>query len=278
MVEPESIGTKDRTPLYAYWILVIGFLCLFVSSGAHYYSFGLFVKPFQDEFLWSRAEIMAASTLSTLAHAVGSLTAGKLLEYFGSKKIIAVGALIATVLMFLVSRMVSLWQFYLFYGLSGFAVASIGFVPVSHLIFAWFKRRRGMAIGLAGMGMGIGGFALPLLVGSYLIPAYGWRNAFIVLAVIPSVLIVPLTLLTVKEPSRDTLLSSGGKNNSHGTPPKIAIPVEDGMSFKASLKTPAFWLIGLTGAAFSFCNSAAGNSSTAVTFLRLARLDSWVRV
>ena len=244
---------EERTGFYPYWILVIAFLCLFVSSGCHYYSFGLFVKPLQETFDWSRAEIMTASTLSTFAHAAGSLLAGKLLEYTSSKKIIVTGAVITTVLMTFTSRMTSLWQFYLFYGLSGFTVASIGFVPASRLVFEWFKTRRGMAIGIAGMGMGVGGFALPLLTGRLFIPAYGWRNTFVILGVIASVLIVPLTLFTVKDKTDNGF--SSRENSSHGAHKPVGA-LEEGIPFKAALKTPTFWLIGLTGAAFSFCNSA----------------------
>jgi sugar phosphate permease len=220
-------------------------------SGCNFYSFGLFVKPFQDDFGWSRADIMYGSTISTIINALTGLLVGKVLERWSPKRVLIAGALVSTISFVLMSTMQKLWQFYIFYGLSGFGFAGIGFIPVSAVILNWFKRRRGLAIGLAGVGIGVGGFFIPLLAG-FLILNFTWRVAFLVLGIIISVVSVPLVLFVMRvKPEEMGLYADGAENPPEevrfGTVYQTAL---EGLLFKEALKTPTFWLIAITGLIF----------------------------
>src|SRR6185437_15822093 len=104
----------------------------------------------------------------------------------------------------------SLWQLYLFFSVLGIAMAS-GPAPVPYgtVISHWFDRRRGLAMALAMMGIGIGSIVVPMLV-ERLIAAYGWRIAFMVFGV--AVLLVPLPTIAAwleDDPSRRGLHPDG---------------------------------------------------------------------
>ncbi len=254
MADTTIVLPKKHKFFYGYYILAVTFICLTIMSGCNVYSFGLFLKPLQETFGWNRADIMWASTISTMMSALSSILIGRILNRYGSKRIIVAGALITTLSLVLISLMRQLWHFYLFYGISGIGFASIGFIPVSAVILNWFKKRRGTAVGLAGVGFGAGGFIMPLFVGGYLIPHFGWRVAYRVLGLLVSTIIIPLVTIVVKaRPEELGLQPDGGEippeEVATKAPPRK--PEED-LSLKEALKTRNFWLIALTGMAFGF--------------------------
>jgi sugar phosphate permease len=251
-----AIRAKSRV-FYGWWVLLAGFCCLMIYSGCSVYSFGLYVTQLQKTFGWNRMDIMMANTISTLVLGFASLFVGKLLDRLGARKILFVGALITTMGYALISTTNELWQFYLFYAICGIGFAGTGFVPVSALTLAWFKKRRGMAIGLTGVGIGAGGSIMPLLLGGYVIPTFGWRTGFIVSAVLVSAIVLPLVLFVIKEKPADIGLQPDGATDSPAeAASKAKTAAGDGLTLKESLSTPAFWLICLTGLAFGFTSNS----------------------
>lgn len=114
---------------------------------------------------------------------------------------IATGALVGAIGYILASLVNELWQFYGSFIINGLAMAGVGPVPTTAVISNWFKKRRGMAIGIMSAGIGAGGLVLAPLLGGYLIPNFGWRMAYLALALFLAALI-PLALLVIKtEPS-----------------------------------------------------------------------------
>ena len=252
----EEARVKSRF-FYGYMILATGFLCMMIMSGCNVYSFGLYVKELEGEFGWNREGIMLASTISTLIHATSSLGVGRIIARTGSKKMMIVGALLGSLSFALVAYMKELWQFYLFYGLSGIGFAGMGFIPISALTLAWFRKRRGMAVGITGVGIGVGGFIMPLLLGSYIIPTFGWRMGFLVSAILVSVVVVPLALFVIREkPEEMGLQPDGDTDSPEEVAAKAARASTDGISLKEAVKTPAFWLISLTGLAFGYTSQS----------------------
>lgn len=55
-------------------------------------------------------------------------------------------------------------------------------LPSSALISRWFKKRRGLGLGISVAGSSLGGFVAPPIV-AYLLVAYGWRTTFLVVGV-----------------------------------------------------------------------------------------------
>lgn len=244
---------KLRNVFYGYRIIAVAFIVLFISSGIGLYSFGLFVKPLQESFGWSRAGIMTANTISTIIRGIGGVLAGRLIDRFGPKRVMVIGSIAVGLSLGLVSTISSLWQFYVYYGLAGIGFAGMGFIPVIGLIFRWFRKRRGMAIGLCGVGTGVGSFVLAPLVGGYIIPFLGWRIAFIILGLLPIIIVIPLVLLVVKNgPEVMGLQPDGADSASTETGSDSGRKPTGGLSLGQALKTPAFWLITISGAAFGF--------------------------
>lgn len=257
MVETKSITRKKARIFYGYWIVAVAFLCLFITAGCGFYGFNLFVIPLQKAFGWSRAEIMMATTIWTLTQGVFAPWVGRMIDRHDPRRIIIIGALLSSLALTLLTMTNELWQFYLFYGLYGCGFAATNVLPVSAIIFNWFKRKRGLAIGIAGTGVGAGGFVFSLLIGGYLIPALGWRKTFPILGLIMTA-VIPLMLLVVKTRPEDIGLQPDGdeaplEDVAHRSSRKTP---EDSLSMGQTFKTWNFWLISFAATTFGFSTMA----------------------
>ena len=238
---------------YGYWIIAVAFVGFFISSGCRNYSFGLFVRPLQEEFGWTRAGIMTANMISSLVRGIGVILIGRMIDRFGPKQIMVVGSVVVGLGLGLVSTMNNLWQFYIYYGLAGIGFGGMGFIPVTGLLFKWFRKRRGMAIGVSGVGIGVGSFVMAPLLGGFIIPHFGWRAAFLILGLVPIIVFIPLVLLLVKEsPEVIGLQPDGIKKTSAEDTSVSNRGYRSGLSLRQALKTSAFWLMAIPGATFSF--------------------------
>lgn len=199
---------------YGYLVLAVCFLCQVMGSGFVMYAFSVYVKPISGEFGWSRAEIMGASTTMGLVMGFLAPFVGRLIQTFGAKKMIAIGALITGVGFLLLSLTKNMWQYYVSYAVVGMGSAVGGIVPTSLVVANWFKRRRGFAIGLLGTGIGLGGFSGPLLIGAYLIPHFSWQTSYVVSGVVTALVIIPLSLLIIETKPEDMGLLPDGEGVS----------------------------------------------------------------
>ena len=101
---------------------------------------------------------MVALTILLLVMGMTGPFAGRLIDRYETRKIIATGAFIAGLGFISLSLMNSLCHFYLSYATIGIGLAAVGYVPSSTVVSNWFKKRRGTAIGIMSTGVGAGGF------------------------------------------------------------------------------------------------------------------------
>jgi MFS family permease len=219
-----------------------------MQNGCGYYAFSLFVRPLEAEWGWGRGEIMIAFTILYLFIGIASPFIGRAVDHYGVRKVISIGALMAGVGFVFLSQMRDLWYFYVGYAVIGVGLAAIGILPASAVVSNWFKRKRGLAIGIMSTGVGAGGFVLAPVVGGYLIPNFGWRASYLALAFLIWLLIIPLALLVIKtKPAEIGLFPDGAE-----APKVVNVMTEahllasDGLTLKMAFPTSAFWLIGVS--------------------------------
>jgi MFS family permease len=140
---------------------------------------------------------------------------------------------------------------YVAYGLV-FAVGYCGVGELSHIpvISRWFINNRGTAIGIAMAGMGLG-ILLIVPLAQTLILHFGWRSAYLVLAGVVLLGVIPPTLLWQREHPEDLGLLADGDTAAHrardpGTQGRRRTdPLHRGpeWTLKAALQTPTFWCL-----------------------------------
>jgi MFS family permease len=216
------------------------FLGLIVANGAvSLLTLGLFVGHLTKEFGWSRGTIAIAGSLVSLMVAVTLPFAGSLMDRWGVRQI-----LIPSILAFAGSiALLSLTPnsptiFILLYGLVGITSAVQGVPAYSQILIGWFDRHRGLALGIAVAGTGVGTFIVPQAV-RFLIEWGGWRFAYVGLACLLLIIALPSVLLFVRERAdildekRARRLEGGGKSES-GLP---------GASVASAIRDRRFWLL-----------------------------------
>lgn len=171
---------------------------------------GIFVIPLQLEFGWSRTEIFLSITILTLAQAFFTPFLGRLIDNYGSKKIMmpsifTFGLLLAGIPLFVGE----LTDLYLFYAVIGVICGGAAAVPYLRLAGAWFVKKRGLAFGLIMSGGGLGFAYTPPLV-QYMIDNYGWRSGYYALAAIIIVVILPLIYVFIHDRPKDLNLLPDG--------------------------------------------------------------------
>jgi len=252
-IKNHSPFSEKPKVFHGYWIVVATFFCLFITSGCGFFAFSLFVKPLQAELGWGRGEIMVAFTFFLLVQGAASPFIGRVIYLFEARKVIAIGALVAGLGFALLTQVNHLWYFYLSYIIMGIGMTAMGHIPTSTIVSNWFEKRRGTAIGIMSTGIGAGGFALAPLVGGYLIPDFGWRTSYLVLAVFTWVLIIPLALFVIRAKPADMGLYPDGEQ----APEAVAV-TEDmsentrGLTLRMALATSGLWLAGVAYLAGGF--------------------------
>lgn len=143
----------------------------------------VFLQPIAHEFGWGRAQTSAAGVLSMLGLAAGSIAVGQLIDRYGETRVI--GGSVAVMAAFMAIQSLCGNSPWLFTALSfGIGAAGAGTTPPGYLtvLAKCLRDRLGVALGLAGIGMGIGTISMPVIAQA-LISHYGWRGAYAGLAV-----------------------------------------------------------------------------------------------
>ena len=211
-------------------------------SGVIFYGFTAFIAPIESSFpTWSRAAISLSVSLRGLESGLLAPFAGKLVDRFGPRKLIAIGGLIVTMSLVMLSQMDSLWMFYL-----AFVVMAVGMscctltVPMT-AVANWFHKRLGIASAFAIIGFGLSGILVPIIVN--LIDLYEWRTTFLILAAGVVIIVLPLSLVFRHKPEPYGYLPDG----EHELPTQYSIksvekkPVEKSWRVREVLKNSIFW-------------------------------------
>jgi MFS family permease len=170
-------------------------------SSLYFYSLGIFVKPLAAEFGWGRGQASLGALVGTLCAAVTAIPVGRLVDRFGGFAV-GVGSLVMLGLSFaaMAVGISGLASFIAFTAVLSLLTAGSSPLPFSRLVVASFVRHRGMALGLALTGTGIGAIAVPALLAP-LVALDGWRAGYLALAVTVLVLCLPIVALLYGAPA-----------------------------------------------------------------------------
>jgi MFS family permease len=186
-----------------WWVVFGSILGLTVGSGPiTLFTFGVLLKPITAEFGWKRATVASATTVAQTLSAIATPFVGKLIDRWGIRRVTLPFIAAFAVSTAAVSRTsASPMVFVLIYGLSGLASSGQGVVGYAKAISAWFEARRGLALGIAMAGIGIGSAVIPQLT-QVVIDRYGWRDAYVFLGLITFCLAFPAVALFVRMPDK----------------------------------------------------------------------------
>ena len=171
------LGKKSPPIFYGWWIVAACFMVALYSAGVISYGFTAIIEPLVTEFGWSYAQISLATALRGVEVGLGAPLVGWLVDRFGARPVMIIGASIMGVGLVLLSHINSLLTFYAVYGLVSVGTTICGTTAIMAVVAKWFHRRVSTAIGITICGFGSSGLMVQLVV--RLVDSYGWRAPLI---------------------------------------------------------------------------------------------------
>jgi MFS family permease len=227
------------TSSYRWVIVACGALMTCVGIGAMF-SLAVYLQPMSEETGWSRTGISSAMTLDFLVMGAAGFGWGALSDRIGPRVVVLVGAGLLGLGLVLASGTTSLIQFQLTYGLLVGLAAGAFFAPMIAAVTGWFVDNRSLAVSLVSAGMGVAPMTISPFA-RWLISAYDWRTAMMVIGIIAWLLLIPAALLVRRAPAP----AKGGT--------AAAADAEPSLSVGEALRTPQFIVL---AAAFFLCCAA----------------------
>lgn len=231
---------EQRGWFYGWVIVAICSSTLLVTFGTRL-SFTVFFVALIEEFNWPRASTSLIFSVSMIVFALTSTSAGLALDRWGARPVFGAGAGLLGVGLLLSSRIQSLGQLVFAYGVVvGLGITILGLGPQASLVSRWFRRRRGMAIGLTFAGTGLG--TLTLTPGAeYLVTHIGWRGAYLALAALAFIMIPSILWFLRLEPASLGLFPDGDSATVANDVASRAVHADWTMG--EAIHTPSFWLL-----------------------------------
>ncbi len=239
-----------------WWVVVGAVTGLIVCNGPVLaFTFGVFLKPIMADMHWDRGTASFALAFGELFGAVTVPVLGLMMDRWTIRRIALPGIVVFAACLGLMGLTPhSLPVFILFFSLVSIAGAIQTPLGYTKAIAAWFDRRRGLALGIAMAGVGLGGMIVPQ-VAQAAIAHFGWRGAYASLGVMVLLIGLPAVGLWVREPR------PGEGERDRPTPAGLA----PGFTAREALGTGRFWL--LAGAFFLVAMALLGSSAHVVPLL-----------
>jgi MFS family permease len=228
--------------LFYGWVIVgVGIVVTCVGFGAML-SLSVFLQPMTEAMGWSRTGIAAAAMLNFLCMGVGAFLWGALSDRYGTRAVVLGGGALLGLGMVLASRATTLLQFQVLFGaIVGVASGSF-YAPMTATTARWFTRNRSLAVALVSAGLSVGSTVMAPLT-RWMITAYDWRTAMLVIGDLVWLVIIPAAFLVRNPPPVSTALP--------GAP--VAGPQ---LTIGRVVRTPQFAAIALTH--FACCAAHSG--------------------
>jgi sugar phosphate permease len=231
----------SRRIYYGWWILAASVAAMTVVSGLAAWSLGLYVRPLEEEFGWSRAEVSIGFSAGILVSGLAGPAIGRWVDRFGPRSSVIVGSILAALTFQLLAATSTLWQWYLFSAINAAARQMMFFIPFQALTARWFDRRRGAALSVLGVGFSLGGFLiLPLL--ALVIETTDWRGGFVFSGLITAALVLPLAIFVLRDdPTPEERETFGEDRDEAGSARAVTASVTLG----EALRLPIFWVLSI---------------------------------
>lgn len=231
------MATKNSKIFYGWWIVLTAFMSMTFLFTPIVNLISLFTDPVTKDLGIERSQFTLYFTIVTLVGLVVSPMAGKVLKKVNIRVHMTVCTLLGALSFIGFSFASNIYVFYALAVLQGISLIAGSIVPSSVLITNWFNEKRGLALGIALSGSGVGGIILSPIVNS-LIESFGWRTTYLIVGIIIAVTIVPLTAFVVRFHPSDLGMTPLGE-----APTQNKDRVLRGMNQKDVLKTPSFWIL-----------------------------------
>ena len=207
VIIPDSAQTPHPRIFFGWWIVAGTWGLQAIQGSLLFLSFGAYFTQLEATFGWSRTALSGAFSLSRVESGLLGPLHGYWVDRYGPRLVLQVGTVIFGIGFFMLSRIDTLWQFYVAFLVIAIGASLAGFLTLNTALANWFIRRRARAMSIAQTGLGAAGiFAVGV---AWLLETYGWRTTFVIAGVLILVIGLPLSTLFHHRPEDVGLLPDG---------------------------------------------------------------------
>ena len=260
--KPKQPSKRPGNIFYGWWIVAIGICVDALKHGTFNRGFTLYVLPIRNELGIGIAAISLAEMFGRMEGGLQGPLLGWMTDRFGPKWILILGG-VTSGLGFI---LLSFTQNYLYFVLVFVGLLSLGFRAgynnaTMPAVNQWFRRRRGLAMSVAGTGSALGGAVIAPLVGVLVFTA-GWRVSALISGVVIIAVVIPLSMLVRRSPESMGLRPDGDPPPDEQTEPSgaqlnrnpgpaganVSWPMrsyagEPDFTAREAMKTSSYWLL-----------------------------------
>jgi len=245
-----------KRPVFFYgWVIVAIIVVSMVLIYGIRHSFAVFFSRILQEFPWSRGNIAIMFSLNIFIYGFLAPVAGMLADRWKPRRMMPLGVVILGLATAGCAFANKLWHFYFLFGfLMPLGSAFSGWPIMAPSLVNWFTKRKGLVLGLGQMGGGLS-FVYSIFV-EFTISQMGWRNTFIILAVILVIFLLPLYFFFFYFRPEEKGLYSYGVDPAAPSPPAPAggavfrKPMILERTLSEVMRTPQLWLLVLSYALY----------------------------
>ena len=191
-LESRRTSLESRYGIFYGWVILsVALITLLLGFGIRN-AFSVFYPTIVAEFGWGRGNTALMFSIAIIVYGLVAPVAGSLVDRFGPRRVLPVGAFIAGGGVALCGMATAQWHFFLFYGVMGaVGLSLVGWTTQATIISNWFAKKRGLVFGV--LAAGFGGSLVFASVAQFLISTFGWQKAYVITGVSSIAIIAPLS-------------------------------------------------------------------------------------
>lgn len=242
MEQASIVRPSGRMPYRGWLVVIAGFASAMLTVGATIYSFGFLVPTLTGEFGLSYAQANFGIMALLIGMMIWSPFVGRMIDRFPVRWMMTVGAAIFAGGFLLLANAGSLQLMLIAtVGPIAFGMIAAGAIAANSITARWFRRRRGLAIGIIAVATSAGNAVMTPIAASS-IEHFGWRTAVAAIGVGVAVIIAVLALLFMRDRPTEAELVAAGEVVPDAPSAQAALN-EPVWSTAALLRERNFWLI-----------------------------------
>ncbi len=246
---PTTTRLKSRVSgtYFGWWMVVIGAIVSGIGS-VQSASQAVFFLPLERELGLTRGQLSLVFSLTRLEGSIESPVVGWMIDKFGPRLPIVIGAVLGGVGFLILPVASTFWPFFIIYmGMISIGF-QMGFISSMHAVAnLWFIRYRTRAMSFFSSSLRLGNALFAPVLG-LIVAGYSWRYGSVFSAVVVLAIALPLAVLIRRSPESKGLLPDGDKPGEkpkeevRTKPPAVQQTTVD-FTLRESLRSTSYWLI-----------------------------------
>ena len=244
----EIVKERFSKVFYGWWVVAATCAVNAIGGGVYFYGFSVFFLPIKTALNLSSASTSLIFSLSRAEGAVEGPIAGYLIDKFGPRIMLTIGAFIVAIGYILLSQVNSfLWFLTIYLGVISLAFNATFSGSTMAVVNNWFIRRKGLAMAISIAAYSLGGSIIaPLL--AFGIHHLGWRTTMALSGIMLAAVVVPFAQLLRSSPEALGLKPDGDTPRIESKLDKVGVkPTLSSVDFTVSeaLRTKSYWLLAI---------------------------------